>query len=69
MTTTIEQHILDTASNRHLDWLESEAIHILREVAAECTKPVAAIFRRQGFGGAAAAGRKKRFARGNSRFR
>ncbi|MBS1171155.1 MAG: cysD [Burkholderiaceae bacterium] len=40
MTTTIEQHILDTASNRHLDWLESEAIHILREVAAECAKPV-----------------------------
>ncbi|SAI68090.1 sulfate adenylyltransferase subunit 2 [Bordetella ansorpii] len=24
----------------HLDWLESEAIHILREVAAECAKPV-----------------------------
>src|SRR3546814_20121455 len=24
----------------HLDWLESEAIYILREVAAECTKPV-----------------------------
>lgn len=23
----------------HLDWLESEAIHILREVAAECQKP------------------------------
>ena len=23
----------------HLDWLESESIHILREVAAECTKP------------------------------
>src|SRR5690606_30110894 len=27
------------ASNRHLDWLESEAIHIMREVAAECTNP------------------------------
>jgi len=40
MTTTIEKHLLDKASNRHLDWLESEAIHILREVAAECTKPV-----------------------------
>jgi sulfate adenylyltransferase subunit 2 len=23
----------------HLDWLESEAIHILREVAAECARP------------------------------
>ena len=23
----------------HLDWLESEAIYILREVAAECRKP------------------------------
>jgi sulfate adenylyltransferase subunit 2 len=28
---------LDTG---HLDWLESEAIHIMREVAAECTNPV-----------------------------
>jgi sulfate adenylyltransferase subunit 2 len=25
---------------RHLDWLESEAIYILREVAAECERPV-----------------------------
>jgi len=24
----------------HLDWLESEAIHIMREVAAECSQPV-----------------------------
>src|SRR5215470_4429460 len=24
----------------HLDWLESEAIHILREVAGECANPV-----------------------------
>ncbi|MBC6961840.1 MAG: sulfate adenylyltransferase small subunit, partial [Nitrosomonas sp.] len=24
----------------HLDALESEAIHIMREVAAECTNPV-----------------------------
>ena len=24
----------------HLDWLESEAIFILREVAAECERPV-----------------------------
>lgn len=32
---------LNLASPRlgHLDWLESEAIHILREVAAECRKP------------------------------
>ncbi|RJX31041.1 MAG: sulfate adenylyltransferase subunit CysD [Oxalobacter sp.] len=40
MTTTLEKHFLDSASNRHLDWLESEAIHILREVAAECANPV-----------------------------
>ncbi|WP_239990093.1 sulfate adenylyltransferase subunit CysD [Corticimicrobacter populi] len=26
--------------NSHLDWLESEAIYILREVAAECERPV-----------------------------
>lgn len=28
------------AQRSHLDWLESEAIFILREVAAECAKPV-----------------------------
>jgi len=28
------------ATNSHLDWLESEAIYILREVAAECARPV-----------------------------
>lgn len=27
-------------ANDHLDWLESESIHILREVAAECGNPV-----------------------------
>jgi sulfate adenylyltransferase subunit 2 len=27
-------------SRSHLDWLESEAIYILREVAAECERPV-----------------------------
>jgi sulfate adenylyltransferase subunit 2 len=27
-------------ARRHLDWLESEAIYILREVAAECERPV-----------------------------
>jgi sulfate adenylyltransferase subunit 2 len=32
------QHDLPTRS--HLDWLESEAIHILREVAGECANPV-----------------------------
>ena len=26
-------------NSAHLDWLESESIHILREVAAECTNP------------------------------
>ncbi|WP_417276279.1 sulfate adenylyltransferase subunit CysD [Castellaniella sp.] len=34
MTTTL------TLQQTHLDWLESEAIHILREVAAECERPV-----------------------------
>ena len=29
-----------TLQRTHLDWLESEAIHILREVAAECERPV-----------------------------
>ncbi|MEI2417342.1 sulfate adenylyltransferase subunit CysD [Orrella sp. JC864] len=28
------------ATRSHLDWLESEAMHILREVAAECARPV-----------------------------
>ena len=35
-----QQQVIDAASNRHLDWLESEAIHIMREVAAECLNPV-----------------------------
>ena len=36
MTTLTQQ----TASNlSHLDWLESEAIHILREVAGQCSNP------------------------------
>jgi sulfate adenylyltransferase subunit 2 len=39
MNTLAEKIIIDAASNRHLDWLESEAIHIMREVAAECTNP------------------------------
>ena len=33
------QYFIDAASNRHLDWLESESIHIMREVAAECSNP------------------------------
>ena len=37
---TSTQPVFDAASNRHLDWLESEAIHIMREVAAECSNPV-----------------------------
>jgi sulfate adenylyltransferase subunit 2 len=34
-------HTFDTAihGDSHLDWLESEAIHIMREVAAECRNP------------------------------
>ena len=40
MSTLIEtHHFIDATSHRHLDWLESEAIHIMREVAAECSKP------------------------------
>src|SRR3954470_7943205 len=39
MNTAVEKLFLDAASNRHLDWLESEAIHIMREVAAECSNP------------------------------
>jgi sulfate adenylyltransferase subunit 2 len=30
---------IDSTRLNHLDWLESEAIHILREVAAECANP------------------------------
>ena len=40
MNTVAEKNFIDAASNRHLDWLESEAIHIMREVAAECSNPV-----------------------------
>ena len=32
-------HPAPSIANHHLDWLESEAIHILREVAAECVRP------------------------------
>ena len=34
MTTIIQQTL------SHLDWLESEAIHIMREVAGQCSNPV-----------------------------
>jgi len=30
----------DISARTHLDWLESEAVYILREVAAECERPV-----------------------------
>ena len=39
MNIAVEKLFLDAASNKHLDWLESEAIHIMREVAAECSNP------------------------------
>jgi sulfate adenylyltransferase subunit 2 len=32
--------ITSLSQRTHLDWLESESIHILREVAAECERPV-----------------------------
>ena len=44
MTTTLDNpavlnNVLNEVNARHLDALESEAIHILREVAAECSNP------------------------------
>jgi len=39
MPTSAEKLFLNAAGNAHLDWLESEAIHIMREVAAECARP------------------------------
>ncbi|WP_186064328.1 sulfate adenylyltransferase subunit CysD [Burkholderia gladioli] len=44
MSTTLEQSAFaspaGTASRMgHLDWLEAESIHILRELVAECSKP------------------------------
>ena len=42
----------------HLRALESEAIHIIREVAAELEQPRAAVLRRQGLDRAAAPGRE-----------
>lgn len=39
---SVSDRALQPISQRlsHLDWLESEAIHIMREVAAECRNPV-----------------------------
>jgi len=37
MTVAAKNH---TSSLSHLDWLESEAIHIMREVAGQCSNPV-----------------------------
>jgi sulfate adenylyltransferase subunit 2 len=39
MTTFTDTPVLGDVNARHLDALESEAIHILREVAAECANP------------------------------
>ncbi len=39
MNTVIENFFLDKASNRHPDWLKSEAIHIMREMDVECSNP------------------------------
>ena len=33
-------HVARTRTLSHLDWLESEAIHIMREVAGQCSNPV-----------------------------
>ena len=39
MNTMTDLHHSSGINARHLDYLESEAIHIMREVAAECSKP------------------------------
>lgn len=44
MSTTLEQSAFappagDASRMGHLDWLEAESIHILRELVAECSKP------------------------------
>ncbi|MGE8474744.1 MAG: sulfate adenylyltransferase subunit CysD, partial [Paraburkholderia hospita] len=43
MSTTLDSTVnpLNVTANRmdHLDWLEAESIHILRELVAECSKP------------------------------
>ena len=40
-------------NNQHLDWLEAESIHIIREVVAECENPALLFFRWEGFCGIA----------------
>jgi sulfate adenylyltransferase subunit 2 len=48
MLASVKENIVDANANlsptkkriSHLDWLEAEAIHIMREVAAECSNPV-----------------------------
>src|SRR5829696_2309940 len=39
MTTIVAPSPIRTARLDHLEWLEAEAIYILREVAAQCAKP------------------------------
>ena len=39
MTQQSIQHFNEQFNSAHLDWLESESIHILRELAAECERP------------------------------
>ena len=53
----------------HLDALEAEAIHILREVVAECANSALLFSRRQGFGGGAAPGAEGVLSRSGCRFR
>ena len=40
MDTRVAPHATIAARLDHLDWLEAEAIHILREVAGQCSTPV-----------------------------
>ena len=40
MDTRVTPHATMAARIDHLDWLEAEAIHILREVAGQCSNPV-----------------------------
>ena len=40
MDTRVTPHATIAARLDHLDWLEAEAIHILREVAGQCGNPV-----------------------------
>ena len=51
-----ERAILPASRLTHLQRLEAEALHILREVVAECERPVTLYFDRQGQLGPAAPG-------------